>query len=256
MGQQYSSNNIDNIETKYGIKKEVAKKLYKMLKDTTHLLEKNKIQYWIDGGTLLGAVRHKGLIPWDDDLDISVFYKDRHKVLKLKTQLEKYGLGLTSTFYGLKIFDLNGTPIKHNRWTEHKRQFKEKNPTIRSRKDISKYASKTYVKSKKVEYKEYKYPFMDIFYTQIKKNKIVYLKDRWEKCNQTKNDLLPLKKYKFYDLNVFGPNNEKVYLENCYGSTWNKVGLISYDHKLEKMIKPKPIKFDLTHDYRKPAKIN
>lgn len=59
-----------------------------MLVVVDEICRRNDIPYWIEGGTLLGAVRHGGFIPWDDDLDIALMKKDYIQLLKcLKEEL-------------------------------------------------------------------------------------------------------------------------------------------------------------------------
>lgn len=57
-------------------------KLLELMKEIDRVCKKNKIDYFLADGSCLGAVRHKGFIPWDDDMDIGVSRKDYKRLIK------------------------------------------------------------------------------------------------------------------------------------------------------------------------------
>lgn len=58
--------------------------LFKLLETFSGICESRSLRYYLAGGTLLGAVRHKGFIPWDDDVDVMMPLEDYRRFLALE----------------------------------------------------------------------------------------------------------------------------------------------------------------------------
>lgn len=62
--------------------------LLDMLKTLAAICDAHGIRWWLSSGTLLGAMRHQGFVPWDDDVDIVMFKEDYKKLDKVLRQME------------------------------------------------------------------------------------------------------------------------------------------------------------------------
>ena len=89
-------------------------KLLETFQAFTQFCEEHNLKYFAAYGTALGAIRHHGFIPWDDDIDVHMLRADYDKLLELKNQLPSSfrisnisDIGYTATF--AKFMDNNST---------------------------------------------------------------------------------------------------------------------------------------------------
>ena len=81
----YKKNNVDitKVPPATGEFRDFQLATLALLLDFDKICKQNNIHYWLDFGTLIGAVRHKGFIPWDDDIDLGIFRADYEKIMDI-----------------------------------------------------------------------------------------------------------------------------------------------------------------------------
>ena len=104
--------------------KEIQEVSLSILKDIHSFCEKETISYSVSGGTLLGAIRHKGFIPWDDDIDVMMPREDYEKFCK-EYNAERYKVFSLNNDKSCKIAyarvcDMTQTLVKEQAWTSTK----------------------------------------------------------------------------------------------------------------------------------------
>ena len=181
------------------------------------------IHYWTSGGTTLGCVRHNGLIPWDDDLDLCIYRTDEHKLTsEAKRLLDDKGFEVTEApSFGHRVFhktDSDRLPDCHL----------------------------------------HRYPFCDIFVMKTCGGDKCCIENRcgrtlWPNEVYNTKDTKKTERRPFGDLLLNCPANSEDYLSRNYGEEWRTEGATqSYDHTTRSMVKP--VRFLLGPEHYQPAK--
>ena len=221
--------------------KDAQQIMLNILVEFDRICTKHDLVYWLDYGTLLGAVRHKGFIPWDDDLDVSMPRDDYVRFLEIaKYELnEKYFLQNKDTdkkiyIYFSKIRHRGSTFIEKHEINRnvgyHQGIYIDIFPVNYIRSSILTRFSYSLLK-KTIKLFSNRYlsinfiakPLIDLansYHNNTNDLMVRGAEMMTEELNIDKQEVFPLVKHKFKEKKFNIPHNTDKYLKLFYGNTY------------------------------------
>ncbi len=232
--------------------KPLQRKMLDMLSEIAEILDRNGIQYWLVGGSLLGAMRHGGFIPWDDDIDISILMDDEAKMKSvLERELSEHLVlsPISSRRPIYKVRDVNSffvEPMDDFSSPYPKGVFvdiflMERAPAVS--RSFARKVAKNYCRSNAILHKQHYYSlrsFVEFFYFGAMRAickllwssaKAVCSMDKYITYQASgngsgllheKDKIFPLRKVAFEDKEFYVPNDADYYLTEAFGN-WREV---------------------------------
>jgi len=215
--------------TEANITKAQSNRLYKTMKNLHDVFLKNNMAYWVTGGSLLGAIRHRGLIPWDDDGDVCIMRKDVPTLRSLIPWFEKQGYIIEEG----TVCDEDGEEMECTKKKDSCTWF--------------------------LEHKSPDSLGVDIFVMDRLGPLITYADPYWRTasnggrtCYFLYKDVFPLIGQPFGNFWVLTPYNPVEHLNTCYGTDWTSMCQRLFDHREGKWIDSKKRRMG-AEQYRTPT---
>ncbi len=200
--------------------------IYDLFEEIDPILREMNITYTLCGGSLLGSVRHGGMIPWDDDGDIAIDHKDQARLLEAAEKLQAKGLKLVKHWCGYKICPINGSKKEEVVETYNPATGRWEQDTVT-------------------------YPFIDIFPMEHDKQREGYVissdfpesKKSWPNEIFTDAEWNSITEVPFGHLNLKGVAKEHAvkYCDRNYKKNWNTVACQWWDHDSDKALKKEDV---------------
>ena len=212
-----------------------------LLQELDYVCKQHGLKYWLDGGTMLGAVRHKGFIPWDDDIDTGMLrpeYEQLYEVFNKTSRNKDIFLDFIRSrhnpcMYWYKVqhrklpflfVDIFPYELFHSKLSEAgKREMSRK--AVEIRRNLSKDKSLYKLNNQEL----YKYIKLTVE-EQVRENKPVHLQEKpdvfwgmdfahiWNNWFYNYEDFFPLKEFEFEGFKFPGLANPDAYLSGLYGN--------------------------------------
>lgn len=211
------------IPPQYKTDSKLIHELYRIFYHVHNTLYKFNISYYASGGTLIGALRHGGIIPFDNDVDLEISYKDADKILsrEFKREIERHG-------YKVKLHKESSSKEYNGRYDWIKIIGKR---IGKNRPDVDLFFTETIQDNDGKYYNKLTGYAGEIFHKNVIESKYLY----------------PLKRAQFGNSWIPVPNRAEKILNLQYGKSWKNKAYITMDpnthYPLEQNILVKSKKF-------------